>query len=81
MLTIFYAGSSYNVLEEFTSANTNAIKSMLVNQIAAAGLEKAMLTGLDTGGCSVMTGKRNGVAIQLRRECSLHMPQISTCMW
>ena len=60
-----------DVLEEFTSADANAIKSTLVDQIAAAGLEKAKLTGLATDGCSVMTGKRNGVAVQLRRECKI----------
>ena len=40
-------------------------------QLAAAELDKTKLTGLATDGCSVMTGKRNGVAVQLRRECKL----------
>lgn len=60
-----------DVLEEFTSANANAIKSMLIKQMAAAELDKTKLTGLATDGCSVMTGKKNGVAVQLRRECKL----------
>jgi hypothetical protein len=60
-----------DVLEKFTSANANAIKSMLIKQMAAAELDKTKLTGLATDGCSVMTGKKNGVAVQLRRECKL----------
>ena len=44
---------------------------MLVKQIAAAKLEKSNLTGLATDGCSVMTGKRNGVAVKMRQECKL----------
>jgi hypothetical protein len=46
-----------DVLEEFTSANANAIKSMLIKQMATAELDKTKLTGLATDGCSVMTGK------------------------
>ena len=47
-----------DVLEEYNSASAEAIKGMLVKQIAAAKLEKSNLTGLATDGCSVMTGKR-----------------------
>ncbi|XP_068690462.1 E3 SUMO-protein ligase KIAA1586-like [Montipora foliosa] len=60
-----------DVLEEYDSANADAIKVMLVKQIAAAKLEKSKLTGLVTDGCSVITGKRNGVAVKMRQECKL----------
>ena len=60
-----------DVLEEYNSASAEAIKGMLVKQIAAAKLEKSNLTGLATDGCSVMTGKRNGVAVKMRQECKL----------
>lgn len=42
-----------------------------MKQIAAAKLEKSKLTGLATDGCSVMTGKCNGVAVKTRQECKL----------
>ena len=42
-----------------------------MKQIAAAKLEKSKLTGLATDGCSVMTGKRSGVAFKMRQECKL----------
>ena len=42
-----------------------------MKQIAAAKLEKSKLTGLATDGCSVMTGKRNGVAVKMCQECKL----------
>ena len=54
-----------DVLEEYDSANADAIKGMLVKQIAAAKLQKSKLTGLATNGCSVMTGKRNGGAVKV----------------
>lgn len=60
-----------DVLVEYDSANADAIKGMLVKQIAAAKLEKSKLTGLATDGCSVMTGKSNGVAVKTRQECKL----------
>lgn len=60
-----------DVLEEYDSANGDAIKSVLVKQIAAPKLEKSKLAGLATDGCSVMTGKRNGVAVKMRQECKL----------
>ena len=34
-------------------------------------LEKSKLAGLATDGCSVMTGKGNGVAFNMRQECKL----------
>ena len=60
-----------DVPEEYDSANAYAVKGMLVKQIAAAKLEKSKLTGLATDGCSVMTGKRTGVAVKMRQECKL----------
>ena len=60
-----------DMLEEFTSANTEAIKSILLKQLAAADLDKNALKGLATEGSSLMTGKRNGLAAKLRRECKI----------
>ena len=60
-----------DVLEEYTSANADAIKGMLMKQMAAAERNKTRLAGLATDGSSVMIGKNNGVAAQLRRECKL----------
>lgn len=60
-----------DVLEEYDSANTDAIKSVLVKQIAAAKPEKNRLTGLATDGFSIMTGKRNEVAAKMRQKCKL----------
>lgn len=60
-----------DVLEEFDSANAYAIKSMITKQIGESNLDVSKLSGLSTDGCSVMTGKRNGVAALLRRECKL----------
>ena len=42
-----------------------------MKQMAAAELNKTRLAGLATDGSSVMIGKNNGVAAQLRRECKL----------
>jgi len=60
-----------DVLEEFTSANAIAIKSMIFKQIDDSELDVSKLTGIATDGCRVMTGKRNGVAALIRRECKL----------
>lgn len=60
-----------DVLEEFDSANAFAIKNMIIKQIDDSNLDVSKLSGLATDGCSVMTGKRNGVAALIRRECKL----------
>ena len=60
-----------NVLEEFDSANADSIKTTIIKQISNSKLEVNRLLGLATDGASVMTGKRNGVAALLRRECKL----------
>lgn len=62
-----------DVLEEFDSANAFAIKSMIMKQIRESNLDVSKLSGLATDGCSVMTGKKNGVAALIRRECKLFL--------
>ena len=60
-----------NVLKEFQSANADAILGILTKQIEEAGLDKKRLAGPATDGSSVMTGKRNGLAVRLRKDCKL----------
>ena len=60
-----------DVLEEFDFANVDSIKTTVIKQISNSKLEVNRLFGLATDGASVMTGKRNGVAALLRRECKL----------
>ena len=57
-----------DVLENFHSANAEAIKSVVIKQLEESKLEVKKLTGLASDGASVMTGKRNGVASLLRKE-------------
>ena len=60
-----------DVLEEFDSANADSIGGTIIKQISNLKLEVNRLLGLATNGASVMTGKKNGVAALLRRECKL----------
>jgi hypothetical protein len=60
-----------DVLEDFNSANAEAIKNMIKKQMRNSKLDIHSLSGLATDGASVMTGKRNGVAALLRRESKL----------
>jgi hypothetical protein len=60
-----------DVLEDFNSANAEAIKSMIKKQMSNSKLDIHSLSGLATDGASVMTGKRNAVAALLRRESKL----------
>lgn len=55
-------------LEHSTSANAEAIKTVLIRQLNESQVELKKLTSLSSDGASVMTGKRNGVAILLREE-------------
>ena len=57
-----------DVLENFHSANAEAIKSVVIKQLEESKLDLKKLTGLVSDGASVMTGKRNGVASLLRKE-------------
>ena len=60
-----------DVLEQFQSANADAILGILTKQIEEAGLDKRRLAGLATDGSSVMTRRRNGLAVRLREDCKL----------
>ena len=62
-----------DVLEEFDFANADSIKTTIIKQISNSKLEVNRLLGLATDGASVMTGKRNGAAALLRRECKLFL--------
>ena len=58
--------SVQNVLEEFASANTDALTSLIKDELQQCGLSLTNLKGLVTDGDSVMTGKKNGVATKLK---------------
>ena len=57
-----------DVLEDFHSANAEAIKSVVIKQLEESKLDVKKLTGLGSDGASVWTGKQNGVASLLRKE-------------
>ena len=57
-----------DVLEHSTSANAEAIKTVLIRQLNESQVELKKLASLSSDGASNMTGKRNGVAILLREE-------------
>ena len=57
-----------DILEHSTSAIAEAIKTILIRQLNESQVELKTLTSLSSDGASVMTGKRNGVAILLREE-------------
>ena len=57
-----------DVLQHSTSANAEAIKTVLIRQLNESQVELKKLTSLSSDGASVMTGKRNGVAVLLREE-------------
>lgn len=62
-----------DLLKDSQSANATTIKNMVMKQLNEIGLDVKKLSGLATDGCSMMTGKRNGVSAQLRRESPLLM--------
>ena len=59
--------SVQNVLDEFSSANADALTSLIKDQLVQqCGLSLKNLKGLATDGAAVMIGKNNGVAAQLK---------------
>jgi len=59
--------SVQNILEEFSSANADALTSLIKDELVQqCGLSLKNLNGLATGGAAVMIGKNNGVAAQLK---------------
>ena len=60
--------SSQNVLEDFSSCNSEAITELVKKELTASGLDISKLMGLSTDGASVMVGKTNGVAAKLRQS-------------
>ena len=60
-----------DLLKDSSSANATTIKNTVMKQLQECGLDVKRLSGLATDGCSVMTGKRNGVSSQLRQESPL----------
>ena len=66
MTTMFL--SSQNVLEDFSSCNSEAITELVKKELSASDLDISKLMGLSTDGASVMVGKTNGVAAKLRQS-------------
>lgn len=60
-----------DLLKDSNSADATTIKSQVMKQLDECHLDVKKLSGLATDGCSVMTGKTNGVAAQLRKESPL----------
>jgi len=58
--------SVQNVLEEFASANADALTSLIKDELQQCGLSLTNLKGLVTDGAAVMTGRNNGVATKLK---------------
>lgn len=59
--------SVQNVLEEFASANSDALKSLIKDELQKCGLCLENLKGLATDGAAVMIGQNNGVVAQLKK--------------
>ena len=66
MTTMFL--SSQNVLEDFSSCNSEAIPELVKKELSTSGLDISKLMGLSTDGASVMVGKASGVAAKLRQN-------------
>ena len=60
--------SCQNILEEFSSANAEAISSLLFKELKSNGLDVASLPGFTSDGAKVMLGQNNGVAAKLRQQ-------------
>lgn len=58
--------SVQNVLEEFASANADALTSLIKDELQQCGLSLTNLKSLVTDGAAVMTGRNNGVATKLK---------------
>ena len=50
-----------NILEEFASANADALTSLIKDELQQCSLSLTNLKGFVTDGTSVMTGKKNGI--------------------
>ena len=59
--------SVQNVLEDFASANSDALISLIKDELQRCRLHLENLKGLTTDGAAVMVGKNSGVAAQLKR--------------
>ena len=58
--------SVQDVLEEFASANSDALTSLIKDELQQCGLKIENMKGLATDGAAVMIGKNSGVAAQLK---------------
>lgn len=58
--------SVQNVFEEFESANSDALSTLIQNEVHQCNLPIDNMKGLATDGASVMIGKHNGVAAKLK---------------
>ena len=58
--------SVQNILEEFASANADALTSIIKDELQQCGLSLTNLKGLVTDGAAVMTGRNNGVETKLK---------------
>lgn len=59
--------SVQNVLEDFASANSDGLTSLIKDELQRCGLHLENLKGLAADGAAVMVGKNSGVAAQLKR--------------
>jgi len=62
-----------NILSEFSSANSESITKLILNELKDDDLDVSKLAGLSSDGASVMIGKRSGIATLLKAEHSLLM--------
>ena len=60
--------SVQNLLEHHSSANSDAIVDMLIQEIDNNELQWGSLAGLASDGASVFTGSKNGVGVKLRKK-------------
>ena len=60
--------SCQNILEDYESANADAITALILQSLEENGLPISKLTGFSSDGASVMIGERSGVATQLRQK-------------
>ena len=60
--------SVQNVMEQYTSANSEAIYNLLKDELQLCNLDQNKMIGLATDGAAVMTGARSGVAQRLKQD-------------
>ena len=65
-----------NLLEDFDSANSEAISSMILNTLKEFELPTEKKASFVSDGASVMIGKNNGVAVRLKRNANSKMINI-----